>query len=76
MAQTMTLKEKLAISMQVFALRDAGKDAEADILVKTIPMPPYLAKIWKKHGYLDHFVKDGWNITEVEAAFGQEWINS
>jgi hypothetical protein len=71
----MTEKEKAAISMQVFALRDAGKKTEADILVKTIPMQPYMAKFWKEHIGRDGLLQLGWNLAEAEAAFGLDWIN-
>ncbi|MDR2482410.1 MAG: hypothetical protein LBD08_02120 [Treponema sp.] len=71
----MTLNEKLDVLLQVSALRDSGNGAEADILVKTVPLPPYLAKIWKDHGYAGYLKNSGWNMAEAEAAFGPDWLN-
>jgi hypothetical protein len=33
-----------------------------------------LAEGWKKMGYADYLVKGGWNMTEVEAELGQDWL--
>ncbi|MDR2186028.1 MAG: hypothetical protein LBO80_10270 [Treponema sp.] len=74
MAQTMTLQQKSAALMQVTALRKAGKNAEADVLVRTVPIPSYLAEGWKKMGYGDYLVRGGWNMTEVEAELGKDWL--
>jgi len=46
-AQTMTLDEKLAISCKAAELRKAGDKEGAMRLMKTAPMPPYLAKVMK-----------------------------
>jgi hypothetical protein len=43
--KTMTLDEKLAISCKSAALRKAGDEEGASRLLRTAPMPPYLAKI-------------------------------
>jgi len=53
MPQTMTLDEKLAISCKAAKLREAG-DREGYIhLMKTAPMPPYIAKVMKEKVGLD-----------------------
>jgi hypothetical protein len=68
------MKQTLDILTKVTALRDSGNNAETDILVRTAPIPPYLAQSWKRIGYDSYFVKDGWNLAEVEAAFGKDWL--
>ncbi|MDR0637402.1 MAG: hypothetical protein LBG27_00610 [Spirochaetaceae bacterium] len=70
----LTEREKADISMQVFALEDAGRKAEADVLVKTLPLPPYLAKIMKEKIGADYLIESGWNLAEAEAAFGSDWL--
>jgi len=46
MLETMTLDEKLAISNKALDLLDAGDDEGYSRLIRTAPMPPYLAKIF------------------------------
>ena len=75
MSQTMTLDEKLAILCKAAALRQAGNEAEHDRLVRSVPMPPYLAKIAKEKIGLDFLTNGGWNLSEAEAEFGQGWLS-
>ncbi|MDR3325244.1 MAG: hypothetical protein LBS82_04580 [Spirochaetaceae bacterium] len=70
----MTLDEKLKINVKAFALWDAGKEDEAMALFKTKPMEPWMAKIWKEKIGLDALLESGWNLDEVEAAYGKEWL--
>jgi len=74
--QTMTLDEKLSIIGKAIAVRDAGDKEEHDRLMKTIPLPPYLAKVVKEKVSLDCLLSLNWNLTEVEAEYGKEWLSS
>jgi len=71
----MTLEEKLAISYKACMLRRAGDDESFSRLTKTIPMPPYLAKIMKEKMGLDYLINGGWNLSEAEAEFGLDWLS-
>ena len=73
-AETMTLDEKLAIGCKAAELRKAGDEEGASRLLKTAPLPPYLAKVIKEKVGLDYLLKSGWNLSEVEAEFGKEWL--
>jgi len=75
MPQTMTLDEKLAISNRALDLLDAGDQEGYMRLMKTAPMPPYLAKIYKEKVGVKQLLKSGWNLTEAEAEFGPDWLN-
>jgi len=75
MPQTMTLDEKLAIGCKVAELWKAGDKEGADRLTKTIPLPPYLAKVIKEKVSLDVLLNGGWNLSEVEAEFGRSWLS-
>ena len=75
-AQTMTLDEKLAISNKAFRLMDAGDEEGGIRLMKTAPLPPYLAKVIKEKVGADFLIKEGWNLSEAEAEFGPNWINT
>jgi hypothetical protein len=74
-AQTMTLDEKLAISNKAFSLLDAGDREGYMRLMKTAPMPPYLAKVAKEKIGADFLINGGWNLSEAEAEFGKDWIS-
>jgi hypothetical protein len=73
MLQTMTLDEKLAISCKAAKLREAGDEEGAMRLMKTAPLPPYLAKVMKEKVGVDYLINSGWNLSE--AAFGFDWLN-
>jgi hypothetical protein len=73
--QTMTIEEKLSISNKAISCRKAGNQAEYERLMKSIPMPPYLAKIAKEKIGSDFLINGGWNLTEVESEYGSDWIN-
>ena len=73
-AQTMTIEEKLTISNKAIALKKAGDLEGYDRLMKTIPLPPYLAKIAKEKIGPEFFIRTGWDLSEAEAEFGQDWL--
>jgi hypothetical protein len=75
MPQTMTLDEKLAISNKAFTLLEAGDEEGFSRLMKTAPMPPYLAKVMKEKVGLDYLINSGWNLSEAEAEFGSDWLS-
>ena len=75
MSQSMTLDDKLAISCKAAALRKAGDKEAASRLLRTAPMPPYLAKIYKEKVGAEHLINSGWNLSEAEAEFGKDWLN-
>ena len=70
----MSLDEKLAISNKACALWNAGDKDGCERLTKTIPLPPYLAKVIKEKVSLDALLSGGWNLTEVEVEFGPDWL--
>jgi hypothetical protein len=75
MSQTMTLDEKLAIGCKAAELRKAGDYEGYDRLMRTVPMPPYLAKIMKEKMGVDYLINGGWNLSEAEVEFGNNWLN-
>jgi len=75
-AQTMTLDEKLAIGCKAAELRKAGDEEGASRLRRSIPMPPYLAKVMKEKMGADFLINGGWNLSEAEAKFGENWLNN
>jgi len=73
--QTMSLDEKFAISHRAIALKQVGDEEGYDRLMRTIPMPPYLAKVMKDKVGVDYLINGGWNLSEAEAEFGRDWLS-
>jgi hypothetical protein len=71
----MTIEEKLDIACRAAALDDAGDKEGASRLLRTAPMPSYLAKIFKEKVGADFLINGGWNLSEAEAEFGQNWLD-
>ena len=74
----MALDERLAIGIKCGQLRDEGKEEEARELAKTSPMPAYMAKIlMEKVDWGKDFLRTcGWNMAEVEAKYGKDWLDN
>ena len=72
--QTMTLDEKFAIGRKALELRDAGDREGYSRLTRSMPLPPYLAKVIKEKVGLDCLLNLGWNLSEAEAEFGSDWL--
>ena len=70
--QTMTLDEKLAIGCKAAELEKAGDKEGAMRLMKTTPIPPYIAKVIKEKAGAEYLA--GWNLSEAEAEFGAGWL--
>jgi hypothetical protein len=73
----MTEHEKLELGVKSAELRKAGKAEEAMELALSIPMAPWMAKVIKEKVSWgrDYLKNSGWNLAEVEAAYGKNWIN-
>jgi len=72
--QTMTLDEKLSISNRAFEMMEAGDREGGMRLMKTAPMPHYVAKVIKDKLGLDFLLNSGWNLSDAEAEYGSEWL--
>ena len=72
--ETMTVDERLEITAKAFDLLDAGDREGYSRLTRSIPMPPYLAKVAKEKIGADFLIDGGWNLSEAEAEFGPDWL--
>ena len=75
MPQTMSIDEKLVILNKAISMKKAGDRDGYDRLTKSVPMPPYLAKVMKEKVGIDFLVNGGWNLSEAEAEFGTNWLS-
>ena len=70
----MTEQEKVEIFRQVIAIKEEGRIDEAIALNRTIPIPAYLAKVFKEKVGADFLIQGGWNLAEAESEYGQDWL--
>jgi len=73
--QTMTFEEQMPIRLKAIELRKAGDEEGYINLMKTVPLAPYLAKVFKDKFGADDLIQGGWNLSEAEAEFGEDWLN-
>jgi hypothetical protein len=74
-AQMMTDEEKVDTAYQATMLKQAGDEEGYRRLLRTIPMPPYLAKVMKEKVGVDFLINSGYNLSEAEAEFGTGWLS-
>jgi hypothetical protein len=68
---------KLAFWRQYDALVNAGKNNEALAFYKqNRPLPVWGAKVMKKFCGADYIRSEGYDLSEVEAKLGKEWLDS
>ena len=72
-SKTMTNEEKVDTAYKAALLSTSGDEEGATRLIRSVPMPPYLAKIFKEKVGMDFLVNGGWNLSEAEAEFGRDW---
>jgi hypothetical protein len=71
----MTEDEKVDTYMEVHRLREEGREEEATALRRTIPLPAFLAKVFKEKVGADFLIELGWNLAEAEAEYGPDWLS-
>jgi hypothetical protein len=71
----MSLDEKLDLGIRVIELEKQGKLEEAAKLTRQMPLPPYMAKWAKKRMGVDFLKQGGWNLSEAEVEYGQDWLD-
>jgi hypothetical protein len=72
--QTLSAKQEAAILSEYFDLYETGKEAEAHAVITKIPMPSYLAKIFKEKVGAEFLTEAGYNLSQAEAEFGSDWL--
>ncbi|MDR1470208.1 MAG: hypothetical protein LBT00_13065 [Spirochaetaceae bacterium] len=70
----MTTGERLDVLMKAEEYRQAGNEAEADRITLGLPMPLYMAEFVKKYFGAEALIKGGYNLSEVEAECGPDWL--
>jgi hypothetical protein len=72
----MTLHDELQLRVKCAELEKAGKKEDALRLERTIPLPPWLAEWGKKYMGADFLRSGGWNLSDAEAEFGLNWLDT
>jgi len=68
----MILDEKLVLSGKLVELREAGDEEGISRLIRSMPMPPHLAKIAKEKIGVDFLINGGWNLSEAALAIDSD----
>jgi len=74
--QTMTFDETIDTAYKAVKLSQAGDEEGYMRLMKTLPMPPWLAKVMKEKMGVDFLIDGGWNLSDAEAEFGPDWLRN
>ena len=72
--QTMPILEKLSILVKMIELEKQGKTDEAFKLRAQVPLPHYMGQYAKEFLGLDFLKNCGWNMSEVEAVYGKDYL--
>jgi hypothetical protein len=67
-------EEKCEIMYQAALLFNKGKDKEATLLVKSVPLEPELAKIFKEVYGSNFLLECSFNLLEADEAYGKNWL--
>jgi hypothetical protein len=70
----MTDKEKLQTMYNAVMLRREGKEDEATCLIRSVPLMPGMAKIFKEVYGADFVLECGYNLLEADEAYGKDWL--
>jgi hypothetical protein len=70
----MSEREKADTYLEAHRLRKEGREEEADIIERSIPVPAFLAKVFKEKVGADFLINGGWNLAEADVEFGQGWL--
>jgi hypothetical protein len=73
--QTITLDERIAIRLKALEFEKQGKTEEYERTMKSMPMPPFLAKFAKDYLGADFLTEGGWNLAEADLEYGPGWLN-
>jgi hypothetical protein len=73
--QKMTTEERLDLITKADEYLKAGNKAETDRLVLGLPVPTCLAKAVKEFFGAEALRKGGYNLSEVEAELGTDWLD-
>jgi hypothetical protein len=76
MQKTMSFHDKLIRIIQINQLELAGKHEEAAAVRRGTPIEPWLAKAAKEAEGPEFVRNCGWDLSEVEAEFGHNWLYS
>ena len=69
-----SVEDELDILLKMAALEKEGKEDEAFALRKKVALPHYMGQYAKEFLGLDFLKNCGWNLSEVEAVYGKNYL--
>lgn len=73
---TLTREQKLDILEKAIAARERGNHEDAAHWSRKIPLAPHLAVALKQILGIDELLKAGYNLSEAEKSYGQNWLHT
>lgn len=71
----MTWEEKEVILDAIYAANRAGNEDEAQRLMIELPLAPGMAQIAKELYGKEYLIENGYNLSEANMEFGDDWLN-
>lgn len=71
-----TEAEREKVLDEVVALIEAGKDEEATVLHRTLPLPAEYLQTLKEYMGVDALIAEGVNLSTAVEAYGSNWLTS
>ena len=68
------VEDEIDIIVQMIALEDEGKEDEVLALQKKVALPAFLGPFTKEYFGLDWLKNCGWNMSEIEAKYGKDFL--
>jgi hypothetical protein len=70
----MTFKEKTLTIYEANMLREEGREEEASKLLRSAPLEPELAKVFRDVYGTDFLINGGFNLLEANEVYGKDWL--
>ncbi|WP_243545467.1 hypothetical protein [Pseudodesulfovibrio tunisiensis] len=70
----LTREEKFQILRAARLAEERGDKDEADRLRRKLPLPLHLAQFMKDEFGPEYLIQGDWNLSEIEASHGKDWI--
>lgn len=72
----LTREQKMDIIDKSLDADERGDHEEANRLMLQLPVPPYLAQIFKEVWGKDFLLEGGYDLSLAEAEYGKNWLDA
>jgi hypothetical protein len=72
----LTHEQRFDIVQKALAASQAGDNEEMVRITKQLPLAPHLALVVKETWGKEFLLEGGYDLSEVEARYGKDWLDS